>query len=55
MNESRPQASVLDCAAFEQAVASLDALDAYRRPLERTELKLDAYAVARVEVDNKAP
>ena len=47
------QASVLDASAFEQAVASLDALDALRRPLEEAELNLDAYAVARVEVDNK--
>jgi hypothetical protein len=35
-------------------VASLDALDAFKHPLEATELNLDAYAVARVEVDNTA-
>jgi hypothetical protein len=52
---SRRQASVLDSSGFEKAVASLDALDSLRRPLEAAELKLDAYAVARVEVDNKAP
>jgi hypothetical protein len=53
--DARLQASVLDSAAFEKAVASSDALDAFRRPLEGTELNLDAYAIARVEVDNKAP
>ena len=51
--DARLQASVLDSSAFEKAVASLDALDALRRPLEEAELNLDAYAVARVEVDNK--
>jgi D-apionolactonase len=55
MAEPRLQASVLDSSAFETAVASLDALESLRRPLEAAELNLDAYAVARVEVDNKAP
>ena len=55
VNELRLQASVLDTRAFEKAVASLDLLDAYQDPLETTELNLDAYAVARVEVDNTAP
>jgi hypothetical protein len=55
LNEPRLQASVLDSSAFENAVASLEALEAYKHPLEATELKLDAYAVACVEVDNKAP
>ena len=50
----RLQASVLNSGAFEKAVASLDSLDAYKHPLEATELNLDAYAVARVEVDNTA-
>ena len=50
---ARLQASVVDASAFEQAVASLDALDALRRPLEKAELNLDAYAVARVEVSDK--
>ena len=54
MNEPRLQASVLDSSAFERAVASLDSLDAYKHPLEAMELNLDAYAVARVEVDNTA-
>jgi hypothetical protein len=31
------------------------ALNAFKRPLQTTELNLDAYAVARVEVDNNAP
>ena len=53
---ARLQASVVDASAFEQAVASLDPLDALRRPLEKAELNLDAYAVARVEVtDKKTP
>jgi hypothetical protein len=49
---SRLQASILDCSVFERAVASLDALDALRRPLAEVELNLDASALARVEVDN---
>ena len=52
---SRLQASVLDASAFEKAVASLDALGSLRRPLDKPELNLDAYAVARIEVDNGAP
>jgi hypothetical protein len=52
--DPRLQASVLDCSAFERAVASLNALDAFKRPLEATELNLDAYAIARIEVDNRA-
>jgi D-apionolactonase len=55
LDDARLQASVLDAAVFEKAVALLDALDALKRPLEATELNLDAYAVARVEVDNRAP
>jgi hypothetical protein len=31
------------------------ALNAFKRPLQAKELNLDAYAVARVEVDNNAP
>ena len=54
LEDARLQASVLDASAFEQAVASLDALDALRRPLEEAELNLDAYAVARVEVEQQA-
>jgi D-apionolactonase len=53
-DDARRQASILDSAAFEKVVASLDALDAFKHPLEATELNLDAYAVARVEVDNRA-
>jgi hypothetical protein len=53
--DARLQASVLDCRAFERAVRSLDALDSLRRPLKEAELNLDAYAVARIEVDNRAP
>ena len=49
---ARLQASVLDGSAFKKAVASLDALDALTRALDEPELNLDAYAVARVEVDN---
>ena len=49
----RLQASVLDSSAFEKAVASLNALDTLTRPLGKAELDLDAYAVARVEVDDK--
>jgi hypothetical protein len=52
-DDARLQASVLDSSAFEKAVVSLEALDAFKRPLEATELKLDAYAVARVEIDNE--
>jgi hypothetical protein len=55
VNERQLQASALDSSAFEKAVASLDWLGAYKHPLEATELKLDAYVVARVEVDNNAP
>ncbi len=51
---ARMQASILDAAAFEQAVASADALEALRRPLDEAELKLDAYAVARVEAEDRA-
>ena len=53
VNEPRLQASVLDTSEFEKAVASLEALDALKRHLDTKELNLDAYAVARVEVDNK--
>jgi hypothetical protein len=49
----RLQASVLDSSAFEKAVVSLDAMEELRRPLEEAKLNLDAYAVARVEIDNK--
>jgi D-apionolactonase len=54
-DDARRQATILDSAAFEKVVALLDALDAFKHPLEATELNLDAYAVARVEVDNNAP
>lgn len=47
----RIQASILDASAFERAAASADALDALSRPLDEAELKLDAYAVARVEAE----
>ncbi len=52
LERARPQASILDESAFEQAVASADVLDALRRPLEGAELKLDGYAIARVEAEN---
>jgi D-apionolactonase len=52
MDDARAQASVLDASAFATAVGSLDALNSLRRPLEVSQLNLDAYAVARVEVDN---
>jgi hypothetical protein len=55
MNEPRLQASILDSSAFEKAVASLVSLDAFKHPLKAMELNLDAYAVARVEIDNTAP
>ena len=51
--DARLQASVLDSSVFEKAVVSLNALEVLRRPLKEAELNLDAYAVARVEVDNK--
>jgi D-apionolactonase len=51
--DARLKASVLDSSAFEKAVVSLDALEELRRPLEEAELNLGAYAVARVEIDNK--
>ena len=53
LDDARLKASVLDSSVFEKAVASLDALEALKRPLEEAELNLGAYAVARVEVDNK--
>ena len=53
LGSARVQASILDASAFEQAVASVDALNALRRPLEEAELKLDAHAVARVEAENR--
>lgn len=52
LHGARLQASVLDASAFETAVASLDALDSLRRPLEGRELNHDAYAVVRVEADH---
>ena len=51
--DARIKVSALDSSAFEKAVVSLDALEELRRPLEEAELNLDAYAVARVEIDNK--
>jgi D-apionolactonase len=54
-NGARLQASILDPSTFKKAVAALDALNAFKRPLQAKELNLDAYAVARVEVDNNAP
>ena len=51
LGRARLQASILDASAFERAVVSADALDALRRPLEEAELKLDAYAIARVEAE----
>ena len=51
--DARLQATVLDSSAFEKVVGSLNALEVLRRPLKEAELNLDAYAVARVEVDNK--
>ena len=54
--DARLQASILDSSAFETAVASVNALDSLRHPLEGVEFNLDAYAVARVEVhSNQAP
>jgi hypothetical protein len=38
---------------FEHAAASVHTLDALRRPLGEAELKLGAYAVARVEAKNE--
>jgi hypothetical protein len=49
--DARLQASVLDASGFEHAAASLHALDSLKRPLKEAELNLDAYAVARVEVE----
>jgi hypothetical protein len=51
--DARLKASVLDSSAFEKAVVSLDALDVLKSTLKDPELNLDAYAVARVEIDNK--
>jgi hypothetical protein len=51
-DDARLQASVLDSSALEKAVVSLVALEAVKRPLAAAELNLDAYAVARVEIDN---
>jgi hypothetical protein len=44
---------VLGAARFEQSVASLHALDSLAHILERSELSLDAYAVARIEDENR--
>ncbi|MBV9287293.1 MAG: hypothetical protein JO288_05630, partial [Hyphomicrobiales bacterium] len=52
VEDARLQASILDASGFEQAAASLHALDSVKRPLEEAELNLDAYAVARVEAEN---
>ncbi len=38
-------------AGFEQAAASLHALNSLKRSLDEAELNLDAYAVARVEAE----
>ena len=51
--DARLQATVLDSSVFEKVVGSLNALEVLRRPLKEAELNLDAYAVARVELDNK--
>ena len=51
VGNARLQASVLDASGFEQAAASLHALDLLKRPLKEEELNLDAYAVARVEAE----
>ena len=51
IEDARLQASLLDAAGFEQAAASLHALDSLKRPLKEAELNLDAYAVARVEAE----
>ena len=53
LQDARLQASVLDSSSFEKAVVSSDALEELRHPLEEAELNLDAYAVARIETDNK--
>jgi hypothetical protein len=52
VEDAQLQASVLEAAGFEEAVTSLDALDTLTRRLEKAELNLDSYAVARVEVNN---
>jgi hypothetical protein len=53
MNEDSPlRASVLDAAEFERAATSLYVLDSLTRSLDRAELNLDAYAIARVEAGN---
>jgi len=43
------QLTVIDAASFETATTMLHALDSLRRPLDRPELTLGAYAVARVD------
>jgi hypothetical protein len=48
---ARLQASLLDASTFEQAASSLYALDSLKRPLDEAGLNLDAYAVARIEVE----
>ncbi|HZZ21586.1 MAG TPA: hypothetical protein VFE60_02955, partial [Roseiarcus sp.] len=53
--DARLKASFSDPSTFEKAVVSLYALEESRRSLEEADLNLDAYAVARVEVDNKEP
>jgi hypothetical protein len=51
IEDTRLQASLLDASGFEQAAASLHALEPLKRPLKEAELNLDAYAVARVEAE----
>jgi hypothetical protein len=51
--DARLQASVLDSSSFEKAVVSLDALQELRHPLEEAKINLDAYAIARIETDDK--
>jgi hypothetical protein len=53
VEETRLQASVLDTFGFEQAAASLHAFDSLRRSLDEAAVNLDAYAVARVEAENR--
>ena len=53
IEDARLQASVLDASGFEEAAISLHVLDLLRCPLEEAELNLDAYAVARVEAENR--
>ena len=51
IEDARLQASLLDADGFEQAAASLHAVDPLKRPLMEAELNLDACALARGEAE----